>query len=88
MLRMSHGYKPKAEGDELIRVADEATNHLNVILSPGLFAVDLLPFLRYIPEWFPGGGFHTVAREWRHTLFDMTEMSYQYVLDQMVRPHA
>ncbi|KAH9162720.1 cytochrome P450 [Lactarius sanguifluus] len=88
MLRISHGYKPKAEGDSLIRVADEATTHLNVLLSPGLFAVDLLPFLRYIPEWFPGGGFHKTAREWRHTLFDMTEMSYKFVLEQMAKGTA
>ena len=85
ILRISHGYRPKTENDELVRVADEATDQLNILLSPGLFAVDFLPFLRYIPEWLPGGGFHKVAREWRQTLFDMTDKSYQFVLDQMVR---
>ena len=88
ILRISHGYRPTAEDDSLIRIADEATDQLNVLLSPGVFAVDFLPFLRYIPEWFPGGGFRKIVREWRHTLFDMTEMSYEFVLDQMVRPNA
>ncbi|KAI9453719.1 cytochrome P450 [Lactarius psammicola] len=88
ILRISHGYKPKAEGDSLIRVADEATTHLNILLSPGSFAVDVLPFLRFIPEWFPGGGFHKTAREWRHTLFDMTEKSYGFVLEQMAKGTA
>jgi len=59
-----------------------------LILSPGLFAVDFIPFLRHIPEWFPGGGFHKIAREWRHTLFDMTEKSFEFVLEQMMRPDA
>ena len=85
ILRISHGYSPKPENDELVQIADEATDQLNVLLSPGLFPVDFLPWLRYIPEWFPGGGFHTIAREWRHTLIDMTEKSYEYVIDQMVR---
>ena len=85
ILRISHGYRPKTENDELVRIADEATDQLNILLSPGLFAVDFLPFLRHIPEWLPGGGFHKVAREWRQTLFDMTDKSYQFVLDQMVR---
>jgi hypothetical protein len=69
----------------LVRIADEATDQLNVLLSPGLFAVDFLPFLRHIPEWFPGGGFHKIAREWRQSLFDLTDKSYEFVLDQMVR---
>jgi hypothetical protein len=85
ILRISHGYKPKSENDNLVRIADEATDQLNILLSPGLFAVDFLPFLRYIPEWFPGGGFHKIAREWRHTLVDLTDKSYEFVLDQMVR---
>jgi hypothetical protein len=50
----------------LARIADEATDQLNILLSPGLFAVDLLPFLCFIPEWFAGSGFHKIAREWRH----------------------
>jgi len=85
ILRISHGYRPKTENDELVRIADEATDQLNVLLSPGLFAVDFLPFLRHLPEWFPGGSFHKIAREWRHTLVDMTDKSYEFVLDQMVR---
>ena len=62
--------------------SDEATDQLNILLSPGLFAVDFLPFLRYIPEWLPGGGSHKVARKWRHTLLNMTDKSYhwQFVL--------
>ncbi|KAI9453720.1 cytochrome P450 [Lactarius psammicola] len=51
----------------LVRVADEATDQLNVLLSPGLFAI---------------------AREWRHTLFDMTEKSYEFVLEQMAKGTA
>ncbi|KAH9056252.1 cytochrome P450 [Lactarius vividus] len=88
ILRISHGYRPTTEDDSLVRIADEATDQLNVLLSPGLFAVDFLPFLRYIPEWFPGGGFHKIAREWRHTLFDMTEKSYEFVLEQMAKGTA
>ena len=69
----------------MVRVADEVTDQLNILLSPGLFAVDFLPWLRFIPEWLPGGGFHKTAREWRQTLVEMTDKSYEFVLDQMVR---
>jgi hypothetical protein len=69
----------------LVRIANEATDQLNVLLSPDLFAVDFLPILCHIPEWFPGGGFHKIACEWRQSLFDLTDKSYEFVLDQMVR---
>ncbi|KAI0291474.1 hypothetical protein BC826DRAFT_912414, partial [Russula brevipes] len=67
-LRISNGYRPKTKSDNLVRIADEATDQPNILLSPGVFAVDLPPFLCFVPEWFPGGGFHKVAREWRYTL--------------------
>ena len=85
ILRISHGYRPKTENDNLVRIADEATDQLNILLSPGLFAVDFIPSLRFIPEWLPGGGFHKIAREWRQTLVEMTDKSYEFVIDQMVR---
>jgi len=88
ILRISHGYRPTTEDDSLVRIADEATDQLNILLTPGQFAVDVLPFLRYVPEWFPGGGFHKIAREWRQTLVDMTEKSYEFVLDQMAKGTA
>ena len=69
----------------MVRIADGATDQLNVLLSPGLFAVDFLPILHHIPEWLTGGGFHKIAREWRQLLFDLTDKSYEFVLDQMVR---
>ncbi|KAI0280074.1 cytochrome P450 [Russula brevipes] len=88
VLRISHGYRPKSENDNLVRIADEATNQLNILLTPGLFPVDSLPFLRFIPEWFPGGGFHKIAREWRQTLLDVTDKTYEFVLDQMAKGTA
>ncbi|KAI0322765.1 cytochrome P450 [Amylostereum chailletii] len=83
ILMISHGYQPKSETDPLVRIADEATDQLGVLLSPGMFAVDILPILKWVPEWFPGGSFHKTAREWRHTLFDMTNHSYEFVMQQM-----
>lgn len=40
--------------------------------------------VRYIPEWFPGGGFHKTAREWAVTLAQMTTEPFEYVKEQMV----
>ncbi|KAH8988659.1 hypothetical protein EDB86DRAFT_2808285, partial [Lactarius hatsudake] len=85
-LRITYGYKPTTKDNSLVHITDEAMDRLNMLLSPGLFAVDFLPFLQYIPEWFPGGGFHKLAHEWWHILFNMTDKSYEFMLEQMVCP--
>jgi hypothetical protein len=65
ILRISHGYRPKNENVELVRIVDTVTGQLNIHDPLRLFAVDFLPILRHIPEWFSGGGFGKIAREWR-----------------------
>lgn len=32
---------------------------------PGKFLVDVLPWLKYVPEWVPGASFQRLAREWK-----------------------
>lgn len=40
--------------------------------------------MRKLPDWLPGTGFKSTAREWAATLNEMIESPYQYVKDQMV----
>lgn len=82
ILMISHGYKVDTEKDPLVTIADEATDQLGVLLSPGNFLVDLIPALRFLPKWFPWAKFHKQADEWRHTLFEMTDKSYEVVKKQ------
>lgn len=48
--------------------------------TPGRFLVETFPFLRYVPEWFPGAGFQRIFAECKmandylkHALFDETK---------------
>lgn len=48
--------------------------------TPGRFLVETFPFLRYVPEWFPGAGFQKIFAEsktandyLKHALFDETK---------------
>ncbi|TFY66279.1 hypothetical protein EVG20_g4806 [Dentipellis fragilis] len=83
ILMISHGYKVQGDSDELVRIADSATDQLNEIVSPGRFLVDQIPILRYVPEWVPGATFQRHAREWRTTLTELTERSFRFVQQQL-----
>lgn len=50
---------------------------------PGVWMVDVLPFLRYLPDWLPGVGFKHTARLWKKTLTDVVNNPYMYVKQRM-----
>jgi hypothetical protein len=55
---------------------------------PGKWLVDMIPILRYMPEWLPGAGeFQKCARLWKKTLYEAVNVPYTFVRGQMTR-HA
>ncbi|KIY66959.1 cytochrome P450 [Cylindrobasidium torrendii FP15055 ss-10] len=83
VLRISHGYEIEEENDPLIRLADEAMEHFSACSTAGAFLVDVIPALKYIPEWMPGAGFKRMAREYAHTLSQMVDQPFQFVKQQV-----
>lgn len=58
-------------------------HRLSLAYAPMSWAVDMLPFLRYLPDFIPGAGFKKTARLWRLTADDVTDIPYFAVLRQM-----
>lgn len=46
--------------------------------------MDVLPVLKYLPEWFPGAGFQKEAKEWKKTLTRFVEEPFKAVKQGMV----
>ncbi|KAG8817416.1 hypothetical protein FRC17_011240 [Serendipita sp. 399] len=51
----------RKHGEELVQLNVENT-HLLAWAFTKFWAVDVIPFLRYIPEWFPGASFKRLAK--------------------------
>ena len=49
-----------------LRVFKSATTFAGS-LAPGKFMVDILPWLRHLPAWFPGAGWKLKALEWQES---------------------
>lgn len=52
---------------------------------PGAFLVDALPFLKNVPDWFPGAGFQTVAKKWWKLADQVVDTPYEAAKNAMVR---
>lgn len=67
-------------------VAEEASVQAMSALTPGRYFVELIPALRYVPEWFPGAGkFQKAARLGREIGHRMVSVPFNDVKQSMVR---
>ncbi|KAJ7923834.1 cytochrome P450 [Mycena leptocephala] len=84
-LRIAYGYhlRDGPGPDPFLQMFQTTANNFMVSTTPGAFLVDLIPALRYWPEWLPGGGFQTTAKAWSQQMNDTVDTGLQYVKNQM-----
>jgi hypothetical protein len=84
ILSLAYGLPIKRVNDPWIALAEAGMHCLTAAAVPGKYAVDVIPALKYLPEWFPGAGFQKEAREWKATFTRMFEEPFKYVKKTMV----
>ncbi|KAH9476887.1 Cytochrome P450 monooxygenase 98 [Psilocybe cubensis] len=76
ILQITYGLEVQPEGDPFIEVAERAIEGSLVASIPGNFLVNSFPFLKHVPDWFPGASFHKKAREWKGYGLKMIESPF------------
>lgn len=74
----------RSQVERFVALSERSISEVSKALVPGAMLVNALPFLRHIPAWFPGAGFHTFAAECREYTNEMVEVPFKYVKDQLV----
>ncbi|KAF7371335.1 Cytochrome P450 [Mycena sanguinolenta] len=84
-LRIAYGYTidRESEQDAFLEMFNTSATNFSRATAPGTFLVDIIPALRVWPEWLPGGGFHTIAKEWSSQIHRTVDTSCEYVKEQM-----
>ena len=77
---MTYSINIRPYNDPYIKIAEEAARSIAELLIPGAFLVDIIPILKYVPQWFPGAKFQSKAAlmrrhaaKMRNTMFAATE---------------
>ncbi|KAF7365091.1 Cytochrome p450 [Mycena venus] len=78
IMATTYGYDIKPTNDRFVYLAEKAVQRLGESVLPGAFAVNALPFLRYLPSWFPGCGFHRFARETSELVKEMKNAPFDF----------
>ena len=58
---MTYSIDIRPYNDPYIKIAEDAASSITELLIPGAFLVDIIPILKYVPEWFPGAKFQKKA---------------------------
>jgi len=78
------------DDDTFASTAEEAARMFSESGFPGAVAVNSIPILRYLPEWFPGAGFKAYARKCRELTkkmrYDPLNMVKQKMADGTAPP--
>jgi len=88
IMSIAYGLEVQADNDPYIRTAEEGVHPLVAAGVPGAFLVDALPFLKYVPEWFPGAGFQKKAKAWKKLARTMIEVPFAAAKKNIVRHPA
>jgi cytochrome P450 len=84
ILKIGYGYTIEPHGhDPLVDLADEGLDQFSKACAPGAWMVDVIPALKYLPEWLPGASFKRTARHWKATLHAVADRPYAFVERQL-----
>ncbi|KAF8592851.1 cytochrome P450 [Ceratobasidium sp. AG-I] len=83
LLSSVYGYEVNSANDRLIEVIETAIRQSSQAVSPGSFVVNFIPWLQYVPAWFPGAGWKRKAQAWRADKDEMLCAPYNWTKTQM-----
>jgi len=74
------------EGDSfnLIETTEIVVAAVSEAGKPGAFLVDLFPWMKFIPAWFPGAGWKRKAKYWRKVGESLVHIPWNRVKEQLV----
>jgi hypothetical protein len=84
ILSMTYGIPVRETNDPFVNLAEAGMESASTAASTGLFLVDVIPILKYVPEFVPGAGFQKQARIWRKIQEEFRERPYVASIEAMV----
>ncbi|KAF8671716.1 cytochrome P450 [Rhizoctonia solani] len=87
-IRMVYGYKVDSAQDPLVQSAEKVMSIFSDIMTPGRWMIEVFPFLRYLPTWFPGTAFHQMVASSRPVLHSFAENTFTFVKSESLKGTA
>lgn len=86
ILSIAYGIEILAENDTHVQLSEVGLDAIVKTANWGSYSVDFIPWLKYLPEWFPGMGFKKEAARWRQLSEAMVNKPFEYAENMLVCP--
>ncbi|KAL2280254.1 hypothetical protein FJTKL_12706 [Diaporthe vaccinii] len=84
VLKITYGYSIEVkESDPLVDLIEHAMDNLSLAFVPMSWALDAIPAIKYLPDWFPGLSHRKTAQEWRTVNEAAAEIPFNFVKEQL-----
>ncbi|KAL8672378.1 MAG: hypothetical protein Q9168_003151 [Polycauliona sp. 1 TL-2023] len=84
IVKICYGYSIERKGpDPLVELIEHAMDNLSLAFVPLSWAIDAIPAIKYLPDWFPGTSYRKTAQEWKATNEAAAELPYAFVKRQL-----
>lgn len=88
ILRIAYGIEVTGREDPYVDTAEHAVGAVVATCSPGSYLVNIMPFLKHIPEWVPGAKFKQDAKVWRRYVTELRDKPFSVVKERILRGDA
>ncbi|CCO30421.1 O-methylsterigmatocystin oxidoreductase Short=OMST oxidoreductase [Rhizoctonia solani AG-1 IB] len=83
IIKVVYGYEATASNDILFETVSDAVDGFSRAIIVSNFYVNLVPWLQYIPAWFPGAQWKRKAIAWQWQKDQMLNVPYDWTRDKM-----
>ncbi|KAG8761790.1 hypothetical protein FRC11_013093 [Ceratobasidium sp. 423] len=83
VLQSTYGYEATAVDDPMVEIAKAGMRGFSDASMPADFLVNVLPWLKYVPSWFPGAEWKRKAMIWGKAREDLVDIPFNWTKQQM-----
>lgn len=83
-LSLAYGLTIKDTNDPFVDLARRAFQTISDASTASALIFDLIPWLKYVPAWCPGGGFQKKVTKWRKLQEDFREKPFAEAVKNIV----
>ncbi|KAF9446025.1 cytochrome P450 [Macrolepiota fuliginosa MF-IS2] len=83
IISIAYGIEVQPKDDPYVKLAVEGSHSLIDTMVPGKYLVDSLPFLKHLPDWFPGAGFKREANKYKEVTARFRKEPFLATVDAM-----
>ncbi|KDQ55456.1 hypothetical protein JAAARDRAFT_336883 [Jaapia argillacea MUCL 33604] len=84
VMSIAYGYEIAPTNDRFVTIVEVAVAMLSQAFFPGATLVNYFPMLRHLPEWLPGMGFKSFAKDCRMLTDEIQNAPFELVKQRML----